>query len=219
MVREWHNTLSFSTHFLSFHPMNDVQPYHHGRLREALIDAACEAVARDGYESLSLRALAEEMGVARSAPYRHFPEKDGLLAEVATRGFDMLAAQLDAIAAAELAPRARLIATGQSFLAFVRDNPQLFRLMYEARLLSAGEVYPALAQAQSHSYVVLDALYQQYAPEPQAARRQLRMITLWSTLYGYAKVRQAGILQPYMISAVSEAQIDAAVLDAMLGGT
>ncbi|MES2264872.1 MAG: TetR/AcrR family transcriptional regulator [Pseudomonadota bacterium] len=196
--------------------MSDLQPYHHGNLRSALIEAAREAVARDGHEALSLRALAEVLGVARSAPYRHFPEKNALLAEVAKLGFEHLVKSLAEISATAAGPRDKLVATGRSFLEFVRGNPELFRLMYEAGLLRDADAPQYLAQAQRDTYMMLDTLYGQWLPEANAKLRQLRMITLWSALYGYAKISQAGLLQDYMTDAVTQQEMEQALLDAML---
>ncbi|MES2264263.1 MAG: TetR/AcrR family transcriptional regulator [Pseudomonadota bacterium] len=196
--------------------MNQAQPYHHGNLREALIEAACDAVAQQGYEALSLRALAEVLGVARSAPYRHFPEKNALLAEVAQRGFGQLTQRLNEIAATSFSPRERLIAAGRAFLEFVQRNPQLFRLMYEAQLIAPATPHPGPAESMADIYQQMEQLYQHFVAEASPAKRQLRMITLWSTLYGYAKIRQAGILQSYMTAALNESEIEAAVLEFMV---
>ncbi|MBY0557696.1 MAG: TetR/AcrR family transcriptional regulator [Burkholderiaceae bacterium] len=196
--------------------MSNPQPYHHGNLREALIDAACAAVAEHGHETLSLRSLAEVVGVARSAPYRHFPEKDALLAEVALRGFRQLEVLLGSVIQSHNVPGEQLLAAGRSFLSFVRDNPHLFRLMYEAQLLSPESHFNALADSMAAGYRFLEQIYQRYAPEPSVRKSQLRMIGLWSTLYGYAKIRQGGMLQPYMTSALSEDEIELAILECMI---
>ncbi|MES2260899.1 MAG: TetR/AcrR family transcriptional regulator [Pseudomonadota bacterium] len=198
--------------------MNDFPPYHHGSLRAALIDAACDVVARQGHEALSLRSLADVLGVARSAPYRHFDDKNCLLVAVARRGFGQLTGQLNEIAATVASARERLIATGRAFLDFVQRNPQLFRLMYEASLSESGAPDALLSHAMADSYIVLERLYQRFAPQASPARSQLRMILLWSALYGYAKIRQCGILQPYMTSAVTDSEIEVGILDFMLTG-
>ena len=66
--------------------------YHHGDLRAALLKVATAEIERVGYESLSLRELAEKLGVSRAAPYRHFADRRALLAAVAAEGFDELTA-------------------------------------------------------------------------------------------------------------------------------
>src|SRR5271156_739268 len=64
--------------------------YHHGNLAPALVEAALKQVEQDGAAAVSLRDLAQSLGVSRAAPYRHFPDRDALLATVAARGFQDL---------------------------------------------------------------------------------------------------------------------------------
>ena len=70
--------------------MKSDSSYHHGDLRAALVKAAAAEIERSGYENLSLRELAESLGVSRAAPYRHFADRRALLAAVAADGFDGL---------------------------------------------------------------------------------------------------------------------------------
>ena len=107
--------------------------YHHGDLREALIEAAMDALARGGESNVGLRQVARRAGVSPAAPYRHFKSRADLLAGVAAAGFrrfreTLLAAQLG------LPPAHHLAAMGQGYVAFARDNPALFRLMFSSGL-------------------------------------------------------------------------------------
>ena len=115
--------------------MGTERAYHHGDLRATLIARALEVVEAQGHEAVSLRALAEEIGVSRGAPYRHFPERDQLLAEVASIGFERLDAHARDESARGADPAARVVGAAQQFLGFVRAHPQLFRLMYESGLV------------------------------------------------------------------------------------
>ena len=67
-----------------------MKSYHHGNLKQELIDCACKLCERDGYTKLSIRTLAKESGVSQTAPYRHFETKEALYASVATDGFKKL---------------------------------------------------------------------------------------------------------------------------------
>ena len=67
-----------------------MKSYHHGNLKQELIDCACKLCERDGYTKLSIRTLAKESGVSQTAPYRHFETKEALYASVATDGFNKL---------------------------------------------------------------------------------------------------------------------------------
>ncbi len=68
-----------------------MKSYHHGNLKQELIDCACRLCERDGYTKLSIRTLAKESGVSQTAPYRHFETKEALYASVAQDGFNKLA--------------------------------------------------------------------------------------------------------------------------------
>ena len=65
-----------------------MKSYHHGNLKQELIDCACKMCERDGYTKLSIRSLAKESNVSQTAPYRHFKTKEDLYAEIAKEGFN-----------------------------------------------------------------------------------------------------------------------------------
>src|SRR5215831_9732799 len=104
--------------------------YHHGDLRQALIRSALEILSQAGAAGLSLRAAARRARVSAMAPYRHFADKEALLAAVAEYGFQQLAGRLAAAAAAAADPRAGLGALGVAYVIFARDEPSLFKLMF-----------------------------------------------------------------------------------------
>lgn len=104
--------------------------YHHGNLREALLEAATDLLVKDGPQKLSLRATARQAGVSQSAPYRHFEAKEDLLAAVGQRGFQRLRAAIEKNIAEVTDHRERLHLGGIAYVAFARDNPHLFRLMF-----------------------------------------------------------------------------------------
>ena len=104
--------------------------YHHGELRESLLQIAEQQLEMDGPAGLSLRKLGRKLGVSPGAPYRHFEDKDGLLAALATRGFKrlrqmMLDAQKGAVRGED-----RLRCAGIGYVGFASQHPELFRLMF-----------------------------------------------------------------------------------------
>lgn len=194
--------------------------YHHGDLHASLIERAMQVVEMHGHEAVSLRALAEELGVSRGAPYRHFPERDHLLAEVAACGFERLDVLDQQAAAGQADAGGLLVAAAQRFLAFVDAHPQLFRLMYDAGLVQRADAFPALAAAQKGTYDRIYALYcAAMAVRPTARHGDLRagMIAFWSTIFGYAKIRQAALLQAYMLDDLSAEDVTAAVIRTATG--
>lgn len=193
--------------------------YHHGDLRASLLARAMVVVETRGYEAVSLRALAEELGVSRGAPYRHYPERDQLLADIASLGFK----RLDEFAAKEsdqpVAPRERLAGAARQFLHFVEEHPQLFGLMYDSGLLQRADAFPELAQAQSSVYARIVVLYAEAAGHSTSCdgRLQANVIAFWATIFGYAKLKQAALLQPYMMGQLSDLEIEEQVIRTAIG--
>jgi Transcriptional regulator len=108
------------------------RPYHHGDLRRALIDAARRLLETEGPSALSLRAVAREAGVSPAAPYHHFKDKSELLDAVAHEGWDMLNALMTAARQRETSVRDKLTSLGVAYVRFARDNPALYRVMYDS---------------------------------------------------------------------------------------
>lgn len=107
-------------------------PYHHGDLAEALVAEALDRVRRDGADQVSLRAVAQAVGVSPSAAYHHFPDKDALLHEVAHRGGDLLDRRVEAALVAvegtgDAALVGRMRAIGEAYIDFAVEEPNLFR--------------------------------------------------------------------------------------------
>lgn len=106
-------------------------PYHHGRLREALLERAAEVIADRGLDALSLRGLARDLGVSHAAPRRHFEDRESLLHALAEEAFRRSVEAMDA--GAERAgsdPVARYRALGRSYVAFAQAEPAFFRVMH-----------------------------------------------------------------------------------------
>jgi AcrR family transcriptional regulator len=122
------------------------RPYHHRDLRQALIRTALEILADSGVAGLSLRAVARRARVSAMAPYRHFADKEALLAAVAEYGFRELAARLTAATATAADPRAGLAAQGVAYVLFARDQPSLFKLMF-GPAIEKKSGHPALDEA------------------------------------------------------------------------
>jgi len=133
--------------------------YHHGDLRNALMDAAVEHIDRAGLEKLSLRALAREAGVSATAPYRHFPSKRCLLAALATRGFRQLEAATGAATAERtLGADARLTRMGVAYVGWAVAHPVTYQLMFGTDVIGDFSDYAELAAASEDAYGVLLAV-------------------------------------------------------------
>jgi AcrR family transcriptional regulator len=104
--------------------------YHHGDLREALIEQGLQLLDRVGPRALSLRELAKQAGVTHSACYRHFANKEDLFSAIAARGFRALAAAMAEDAARHRDPVAALRAMGFAYVRFAVTSPAYFRAMF-----------------------------------------------------------------------------------------
>ena len=131
--------------------------YHHGNLRRALIEGALHILESEGLSGLSLRAAARRAGVSEAAPYRHFADKEALLAAAAEEGFRALSAAMREArgrAGGDLAPRFR--ATGMTYVRFAVENPARFRLMF-GREVADRDSHAPLRQAAEESFGMLVA--------------------------------------------------------------
>ena len=110
--------------------------YHHGDLRSAVLAAAGDLIEQEGLAGLSVREAARRAGVSHNAPYRHFPDRESLLAALAAQGFEQLGEALEGRTGREL---------GEAYLRFALAHPQRFRLMFAAR--PAPATYERFVQA------------------------------------------------------------------------
>ena len=172
---------------LSALPRNKVA-YHHGALREALINAGLAILSEGGDPvSFSLRGAARRAGVSAMAPYRHFPDKEALLAAVAAVGFDRLAtAQGRADQHAD--PAEAIIGQGVAYVAFACAEPALFHLMFGAgSVTKSGD----LAAASQRSFRLLRDRVATLAPPALTEAWTLRC---WSLVHGLAALAVDGQL-------------------------
>jgi len=170
--------------------------YHHGNLREALLEAATDLLVKEGPQKLSLRATARQAGVSQSAPYRHFSAKGELLAAVGQRGFKRLRQAIEQRLEGVPEHRERLKAVGAAYVKFARDNPHLFRLMfgplmaeensYENLSLHCQECFAALMEVVSEG---------QAAGIFKAGNAEIMAKTAWSMVHGVAHLAIDGQLE------------------------
>lgn len=128
--------------------------YHHGNLREALVDAALELIAAKGVAGFTFVEAARAAGVSPAAPYRHFRDRDDLLAEVARRGFELFEARLsEAWQDGRPDPVAAFERVGRAYLAFARREPAYYAAMFEAGV--PLDAHPELLTASERAFAVL----------------------------------------------------------------
>ncbi len=167
--------------------------YHHGNLRQALVEAALGLIAEKGPMGFTLAEAARQAGVSAAAPYRHFKGREDLLEEVARQGFDLFAQGLEAALAGQPSPIAAFSAAGRAYLDFARRRPGHYMAMFESGLSVAGN--PPLAAAADRAHAALmggaEALF---AHLPPGKRPPAGMVAnhIWALSHGVVELFTRG---------------------------
>jgi len=168
--------------------------YHHGNLREALIKAALDLISQRGPAGFTFAEAARAAGVSPAAPYRHYRDRDALIADVAKRGYEAFEAALtqgwnggkpDAVTAFN--------ALGRAYLAFAKREPAYFAAMFESGLSFAS--FPELKEAGDRAFNILrDACAALIETLPQGRRPPVMMVALhiWAFSHGIASLFARG---------------------------
>ncbi|NQX89970.1 MAG: TetR/AcrR family transcriptional regulator [Halioglobus sp.] len=163
--------------------------YHHGNLRAELLDTAISQLQTTGIDGLSLRAIARRLGVSQTAPYRHFADKNALLAALATRGYrDLLLALRSASPDTEDCPRAQLMAFAHTYVDYAATNPRLFKLMF-GPALQPTDRFPELRAASRDTLQLVQDILQRGVDGhlfTHASDVAYLANAAWSSIYGLA---------------------------------
>src|SRR5512146_1043345 len=122
------------------------RPYHHGDLRNALLDAARAILEEEGLQALSLRAVARKAGVSHAAPYRHYPNHEALLVELAMEGFEELRRAIETAGSVPFDKVDRITNIGGAYMRFASKRPALAQLMFGSQLPNREKI-PELTAA------------------------------------------------------------------------
>jgi len=173
--------------------------YHHGRLREALLESSVEILSEGGPRALSLREAARRAGVSSGAPYRHFRDKDQLLAAIALRAFEAFDADLAAAGAEarghDASPLEVLRQLGVAYVRFSAEHPAEFRLMFgefAPKREPDSELGKAVQSAAGHLSRAVDELLRAAGGSPSA--KQDTTVLAWSLVHGLAALHLDGHL-------------------------
>jgi AcrR family transcriptional regulator len=149
--------------------------YHHGDLRNGLLEAARAILEEESLAALTLRAVARKAGVSHAAPYRHFPNHEALLVELSIEGFDELREALSEAAKAQGSESDKIANIGAAYMRFVAQRPALARLMFGGQLPNRDQ-FPALAHK-------ADSIGQEIG---EALHDSALGLAVWSAVHGLA---------------------------------
>lgn len=167
--------------------MNEKTTYHHGELRQALIEGAIALITEKDVSSLSLREVARRIGVSHAAPYRHFEDKEALLAAVAQAGFLGLTSALKVEIQTVKHPLQRLEASGVAYVQYAQAHPSHYRVMFGTPRGEQNK-YPDLAEAVEQAFIVLVNIIeagQAVGAIKPGEPKQLAQVA-WSLVHGLA---------------------------------
>lgn len=168
--------------------------YHHGNLREALLERAWESIDAGGVDALSLRQLARDVGVSHGASARHFSDRTALLDAVAVAGFTRMNEAL-AAAVEQSAPfGGRLRAAGFAYIGFAVAHPAILEVMYKAKhhLDASGELRER--SRASMAMVVAFVAAAQAAGEIPEGDAERRALVIFASVHGVAALATADLL-------------------------
>ncbi|NQY63614.1 MAG: TetR/AcrR family transcriptional regulator [Alteromonadaceae bacterium] len=178
---------------------NKKSRYHHGDLQVSLIKAATLLITNAGVENLSLRKLAEKVGVSRTAAYHHFKDKNDLLCAIATQGFIKWQAQSKAIFDDDkLSNEMKFRQFVHAYVKFATDNPCLYDLMFGRIIWKEAKSTQALREVAYPIFqyqVEMTKIWQKKGIMPNTENTLRLAQVTWGTLHGIARLSIDGIYE------------------------
>ena len=193
-------------------------PYHHGALRDGLLEAAERVLERDGLSGLTLRAVAREAGVSHAAPTHHFGDLTGLVSELAAIGFRQFNAAMVAAGASATAPLEKAAARAKAYVGYAQAHPGMYGLMFRTERLDMTR--PSLCEAANASFAglagAIGASRQEQISEQALSLGQAADIArAWSLVHGFTMLLLDGRLSD-ILHRLPKGTDAGMLLDAML---
>ncbi|MDW4497761.1 TetR/AcrR family transcriptional regulator [Sulfitobacter sp. D35] len=164
--------------------------YHHGNLRQALVDAALELIETKGPTGFTLSEAAKQAGVTPAAVYRHFEGREDLIAEIALQGYEIFADLMDyAYQSGQPSALSAFEATGRAYLAFAREHPGHYIAMFESGI-SVNRT-PELAAVAGRANAVLEKAARdlsQHIPEGKRPPAAMFSAHIWALSHGVVEL-------------------------------
>ncbi len=168
--------------------------YHHGDLKNALIKAGVEILAKEGVGALSLRKVARQAGVSHAAPYAHFTDKQALIAAISTEGFKVLLSQLEAaISRCAGEPQRQLVEAAWAYVQFALNDTDTFKIMFSG-VLEKEQEYPGYVQISKSVFKLVVEIVSdcQQAGILRPAPADIMAMVVWSQIHGFLSLLVEG---------------------------
>jgi len=195
------------------------RPYHHGKLKQALVEAALALAEQAGAENVTVREAARRAGVSPGAPFRHFPDRESLMAAVAAEAQRRLRAEIDgALGEAPKDPLARFRAVGLAYLRWALRNPAHFQIISTHDLFD-HERSEVLSQDNAKIIGMTEAALAEAAAAGLLAHPDLRLVRLAgrALVYGFARMAIDGHFPRWNITPEEAPRLAEALLDLFVG--
>lgn len=168
--------------------------YHHGDLKNALIKAGVEILAKEGVGGLSLRKVALKAGVSHSAPYAHFADKQALIAAISTEGFRQLYERMSAVAEEyKSRPEKQLIEVAWAYVQFAMDDPDRFKVMFSGVLEKEKDYTEFVAESQRNFQLVrMIVEANQASGTLRGGPSDLAALSVWGAVHGFVMLLLEG---------------------------
>lgn len=167
--------------------------YHHGNLKSELIRLGLEALEQQDLGFISLRGLAQAAGVSKAAPYRHFSDKEELLAALTAEGFRMFTVRLDtARKKPGIPPLDILVLMCRAYTGFAREHPRLFYLMFSSYGLALHS--PECSAEGQKSLDVLRQAIQSWQPQLSGEQQEYLTLAVWAYIHGITSLIIEGFI-------------------------
>lgn len=168
--------------------------YHHGNLRQALIDAGIKIINESGEEVLSLRKVAASCGVSHAAPYAHFPDKESLLGAIKETVTERFTKELESAVHAPNVTTAEqaIVAMGQSYILFFRNNPDYFHFLFQKQDFQVHTDMSREFEGDYEPFILLRRMFKQYLEENKIDmpedKQELELIKTWAIVQGLSSI-------------------------------
>ncbi len=200
---------------------NEETPYHHGALRDALLQAAERVLERDGLAGLTLRAVAREAGVSHAAPTHHFGDLAGLVSELAAIGFRQFNATMGAARSTRTALTEKAMAPAKAYVAYAQAHPGMYGLMFRTERLDYSR--PSLHEAAEASFAGLAGAVganrqEEIAKDKLTLDQAAAIARAWSLVHGFTMLLLDNRLSDILERAPKGTTVET-LLEAMLKAT
>ena len=175
--------------------------YHHGNLREALIEAGIRIINESGEDALSLRKVASACDVSHAAPYAHFKDKDELVEAIKSSVTEQLMGEMEDAVRSAANPENAIVGMGKRYVSFFHDNPDYFMFLFGRQNITAHLKIDEKTDDDYPPFVILKETYLKYLKEngikKNRKEQEVELLKIWASAHGLAAIAcMSGVIPP-----------------------